>query len=55
MLLLLLIILAVLMLGGGIFTRGHAQYGSYSGPGVGLGGILLLVLIVLLVTGNLHL
>src|ERR1700712_931907 len=45
----LLIILIILAFGGGGFLGG----GAYRGPGFGLGGILLLVLIVLLVTGRL--
>jgi hypothetical protein len=48
MLLLLLILLLVLVLGGGLGYRG----GLYRGPGLGLGGILLIILIVLLVTGR---
>jgi len=45
----LLIILIILAFGGGGFLGG----GAYRGPGFGLGGILLIVLIVLLVTGRL--
>lgn len=55
MLLILLIILAVLFLGGGVFTRGHEQYGSYSTGGIGLGGLLIVIILVLFLTGNLHL
>ena len=44
----LLIILIILAFGGGGFLGG----GAYRGPGFGLGGILLIVLIVLLVTGR---
>ena len=55
MLLIILIVLALLFLGGGFGMRGHSSYGSYSTPGIGLGGILLIILVVLLVTGSLHL
>ena len=44
----LLIILIILAFGGGGFLGG----GAYRGPGFGLGGILLIVLIVLLATGR---
>ena len=54
MLVIVLIILAVLFLGGGFGTRGHSTYGSYSTPGIGLGGILLIILVILLLTGSLH-
>lgn len=54
MLLLILIILAVVFLGGGLGTRGHSTYGSYSTPGIGLGGILLIILIILLLSGSLR-
>lgn len=54
MLLIILIILAVLFLGGGLGTRGHSTYGSYSTPGIGLGGILLIILIILLLSGSLR-
>lgn len=45
---LLLIILIIAALGGGTFLNG----GAYRGPGFGLGGVLLVVLIVVLVTGR---
>lgn len=51
MLLIILVILALVFLFGGFSTRGHSSYGSYSTPGMGLGGLLLIVVIVLLVTG----
>ena len=54
MLLIILIVLAVLFLGGGVSTRGHSRYGTYSTPGIGLGGLLVIILIVALVTGYLH-
>jgi hypothetical protein len=53
-LLIILIILVILFLGGGFSTRGHRTYGSYSTPGIGLGGLLLIVLVVLLLTGYLR-
>jgi len=40
LLLIILIVLALLFLGGGFGMRGHSSYGSYSTPGIGLGGIL---------------
>jgi hypothetical protein len=55
MLLVLLIVLVLLFFGVGWGTRGHESYGSYSGPGIGLGGLLLIILVVLFLTGNLHL
>jgi hypothetical protein len=54
LLVIILIILAVVFLGGGLGTRGHSTYGSYSSPGIGLGGILLIILVILLLTGSLH-
>jgi hypothetical protein len=51
---LILIVLVVLFLGGGFATRGHPTYGSYSGGGIGLGGLLLLIVVILLVTGSVH-
>jgi hypothetical protein len=53
-LLIILIILAIIFLAGGFSTRGHSRYGTYSSPGIGLGGLLLIVLVVLYLTGNLH-
>jgi hypothetical protein len=55
LLLIVLVVLAVLFLGGGFAGRGHPTYGSYSNGGIGLGGLLLIVLVVLLLTGNLKL
>lgn len=55
MLLLLLVVLVLLFFGVGWDTRGHESYGSYSSPGIGLGGLLLVVLVILFLTGNLHL
>lgn len=49
LLLILLVVLIVLAFGGGF---GYGE-GRYRGPGIGLGGILLIVLLVLLLTGNL--
>jgi hypothetical protein len=49
-----LIVLAIVFLAGGFSTRGHSRYGSYSTPGLGLGSLLVLVLIVLFLTGSLH-
>ena len=54
MLLIILIILAIIFLAGGFSTRGHSRYGTYSSPGIGLGGLLLIVLVVLYLTGNLN-
>ena len=54
MLVIVLIILAVVFLGGGFGMRGHSTYGSYSTPGIGMGGILLVILVILLLTGSLH-
>jgi hypothetical protein len=53
-LLIVLIILAIIFLAGGFSTRGHSRYGTYSSPGIGLGGLLLIILIVLYLTGNLN-
>ena len=55
MLLIILVILAIVFLAGGFSTRGHSTYGTYSTPGMGLGGLLLIVVLVLFLTGNLHL
>ncbi len=44
----LLILLILVAFGGGGFLGG----GAYRGPGFGLGGILLIILIILLVTGR---
>ena len=54
MLLIILIILAIIFLAGGFSTRGHATYSAYSTPGMGLGGLLLIIVIVLFITGYLH-
>jgi hypothetical protein len=54
LLLIILIILAIVFLAGGFSTRGHATYGTYSTPGMGLGGLLLIIVIVLFITGYLH-
>lgn len=54
LLLLILIILAVVFLAGGFSARGHSSYGTYSTPGIGLGGVLLIIVIVLFLTGNLN-
>ena len=48
MLTILLVILIILAFGGGGFLGG----GAYRGPGFGLGGILIIVLIGLLLTGR---
>jgi hypothetical protein len=53
-LLIILIILAIVFLAGGFSTRGHSTYGTYSTPGMGLGGLLLIIVIVLFLTGNLN-
>jgi hypothetical protein len=53
MLLIILIIVLVLSFGGGFYNQGGAY--PYRGPGWGLGGLIILVLLVLLLTGNLHL
>jgi hypothetical protein len=52
-LILILIILAVLFFGGGGFgySRGYNNYGH---TGIGLGGVILIVLVVLFLTGNLR-
>lgn len=55
MLLLILLVLAVVFLAGGFGVRGHESYGGYSSPGLGLGAVLLIVLLVLLLTGTLRL
>jgi hypothetical protein len=49
-----LVILAIVFLAGGFTTRGHSTYGTYSTPGIGIGGLLLIVLVVLYLTGNLN-
>jgi hypothetical protein len=54
MLLVVLIVLAVIFLAGGVFTRGHSRYGTYSSPGIGLGGLVVIILVVLYLTGNLN-
>jgi Protein of unknown function (DUF3309) len=54
MLLIILVILAIVFLGGGLSTRGHSRYGTYSTPGMGLGGLLLIIVILLYLTGNLN-
>ena len=54
MLLIILIVLAIIFLAGGFSTRGHSRYGTYSTPGMGLGGLLLIIVILLYLTGNLN-
>jgi hypothetical protein len=55
LLLIILIVVAIIFLAGGFSTRGHSTYGTYSTPGMGLGGLLLVIVLVLYLTGNLHL
>lgn len=55
MLLILLVVLALMFFGAGFGVRGHETYGGYSGGGIGLGGILLILVVVLFLTGSLHL
>lgn len=55
MLLLVLAIAVIIFLGGGFASRGHSTYGDFSAPGIGLGGILLIIVVLLLLTGTLHL
>ena len=54
MLLIILIVVAIIFLAGGFSTRGHSTYGTYSTPGMGLGGVLLIIVVVLFLTGNLN-
>ena len=54
LLLIILIVLAIIFLAGGFSTRGHSTYGTYSTPGMGLGGLLILIVLVLYLTGNLQ-
>ena len=54
MLFIILVVLAIVFLAGGFSTRGHSRYGTYSTPGIGLGGLLLIIVILLFLTGNLH-
>ena len=49
--LLVLIILILLFMGGGYGLRTHPTYGSYSTGGIGLGGLLLIILLIMLLTG----
>ena len=44
----LLIILLLLVFGGGFVYWGHIQYGGYAGPGIGLGTILVILLVLYL-------
>ena len=48
--LILLIIVLILLFGGGL---GHWSGQPWGGPGIGIGGVLLIILIVLLLTGRL--
>ena len=50
LLLLLLILLIVLAFGGGVGYRG----GAYRSPGIGIGGVLLIILLILLLTGSIR-
>ena len=54
MLFIILVVLAIVFLAGGFSTRGHSRYGTYSTPGIGLGGLLLIIVILLFLTGNLR-
>jgi hypothetical protein len=49
-LLILLIVLIVLVLAGGFGYNG----GAYRNGGIGLGGVLLIILVILLLTGALN-
>lgn len=44
----LLIILLILVFGGGFGYWGHRQYGGYAGPGIGLGTLLVILLVLYL-------
>jgi hypothetical protein len=51
---LLWVLILLLLLSGGLGFYGGPAYGGYGyGPGIGLGGILVIVLIVCLLTGRL--
>ena len=50
LLLILLIVLAVMAFGGGSRYRD----GAYRNHGIGLGGLCLILLVVLLLTGSIH-
>jgi hypothetical protein len=49
------VIVAVLLLFGGGYGRwgGNPAYASYGMPGIGLGGIILIIVVVLLLSGRL--
>jgi hypothetical protein len=51
MYLILLIILILILFGGG--SWGYYNGHPYGAPGIGLGGLLIIILIVMLVTGRL--
>jgi hypothetical protein len=44
----LLIIILVLLFGGGFGYWGHNQYGGYAGPGIGIGTVLAILLVLYL-------
>ena len=49
---LLLLIVLILLFGGGFGYWGHQNYGPWGGPGIGLGTVLLILLIIYLVGGT---
>lgn len=49
--LILIIIVCLLLFGGGGYYVHGAGYGPYAGPGIGIFGLIVIVLIVIFFTG----
>lgn len=48
-----LLIVILVLLFGGVGGWGHANGYPWAGPGIGIGGVLVIILIVALLTGRL--
>jgi hypothetical protein len=51
--LILLIVVLLLVFGGGGGYYAHNAWGGYAGPGIGIGTILIILLVVFLLSGRL--
>lgn len=51
-LLLIILILVLLFGGGGFYVHNAGTFGPYGGPGIGLGGIIVIIIIAMLLSGR---
>ena len=50
--LLIILVVILLLFGGGLGYYGHSNWGGYAGPGIGLGTLLIVVLVIFLLMGR---